>query len=151
MKYIIKNLKEMDDFALSCAEKFSKMKKKDSLARLVGATIVGLYGDLGSGKTTFVKALAKAYGITEHITSPTFVIMKSYNLIPNSYNLLIHIDAYRLKSGEELITLGWEKIISNPQNLICIEWPENVAYIIPKDHIVMKFTFVDENTREIEY
>ena len=145
MKYIIKNLKEMDDFALSCAENFSKIAKKDS------ATVVGLYGDLGSGKTTFVKSLAKAYGITEHITSPTFVIMKFYKLTPNSYNLFTHIDAYRLKSGEELITLGWEKIISNPQNLITIEWPENVADVMPKGHIVMKFTFVDENTREVEY
>ncbi|MCR4334374.1 MAG: tRNA (adenosine(37)-N6)-threonylcarbamoyltransferase complex ATPase subunit type 1 TsaE [Patescibacteria group bacterium] len=136
MKHLIKSLKGMDDFALSCAKKFSKITKKNS------ATIVGLYGDLGSGKTTFVKSLAKAYGITEHITSPTFVIMKFYPP-------LIHIDAYRLKSGEELITLGWEKIVSDPKNFICIEWPENVADIMPKDHIVMKFAFVDENTREV--
>lgn len=132
----------MDTFAISWKEKFSKLIKKDT------ATVIGLYGDLGAGKTAFVKALAKAFGINEHITSPTFVIMKRFE-IQNVFKNLIHIDAYRLESGKELLKLGWQELISNPQNLILIEWPEKVVDVMPADHMVMRFTFIDEKTREV--
>ena len=62
------------------------------------ATVVGLFGDLGSGKTTFSQALGKSLNINEVMTSPTFVIEKRYNLINNKYSKLIHIDAYRLEN-----------------------------------------------------
>ena len=132
-----------------------------------GATVVGLYGDLGAGKTTFTQCVAKALGVEEKVLSPTFVIMKVYELkhearsakresfskfvIRNSrFDHLIHIDAYRMDSPDELLHLGWQEIISNPQNLILIEWPEKVADVMP-EHIQIKFqTAEDENCREIE-
>ncbi len=115
--------------------------------------VVGLYGDLGAGKTTFTQALGKALGIKEAITSPTFVIMKTYKLKNlKTYKLknLIHIDAYRLKKGEELLKLGWADIISDPKNLVLIEWPEQVADIMPEDHLKIKIKHLDENSREFE-
>lgn len=133
------------------------------------AVIVGLFGDLGSGKTTFTQAVAKVLGVTETVTSPTFVIEKIYKLgglakqtgfvsasesrlsAPHAFKHLIHIDAYRLESGKELEHLGWHDIASDPKNLIMIEWPEKVAEILPSDITKLHFTFIDEKTREIVY
>lgn len=115
-----------------------------------GATIVCLYGDLGSGKTTFTKEAAKTLGVEEIVTSPTFVIQKKYEIENKNFNTLYHIDAYRLKSGSELLALGWNELIENPKNIIFIEWPKYVKDVVPQNSYKLSFTFVDENTREVE-
>lgn len=114
------------------------------------ATVVGLFGDLGSGKTTFSQSVAKILGVAENVTSPTFVIEKIYEL-PTSgrFKHLIHIDCYRLESSSEMAKLGWSEIIANPENLIFVEWPEKIADILPADMIKIDFKFIDETTREI--
>ena len=114
------------------------------------ATIVALEGNLGSGKTTFVQAVAKALGVKEHLTSPTFVIMKPYELHNHTFKRLIHVDAYRLKHGEELTRLAWPRYANDPGNIIFIEWPEHVADILPADAKKIALTFIDEHTRGIE-
>ena len=117
---------------------------------LADASVVGLYGDLGSGKTLFVQGAAKALGIKQNITSPTFVIEKIYKLGSQPFEHLIHIDAYRLEKNEELLHLGWNEIVAGVGNLIFLEWPEKVAGILPQAMKKISFTFVDEHTREIE-
>lgn len=96
----------------------------------VGATVVALRGDLGSGKTAFVKECAKILGINETLTSPTFVIMKRYQMgerrICKNFTHLIHIDAYRLGQAKDLQAIGWDAIIKDSGNLVMIEWPERV-------------------------
>lgn len=129
------------------------------------ACVVGLSGDLGSGKTTFSQAVGKNLGIQEFITSPTFTIMKKYKIptTPASeshpslekegisgFTTLIHIDAYRLDSERELRVLGFEKLLQDSGNLIFIEWPEKVSGILPTDLIKLNFKFINENEREIE-
>ena len=99
------------------------------LASLSGsdeAVVVGLSGHLGAGKTAFVKAVAKALGVAETVTSPTFVIMKIYDTKNETFRRLVHIDAYRLEQPEELEALTFEKVTADPKNLVMIEWPENV-------------------------
>lgn len=96
-----------------------------------GATVVALSGDLGAGKTTFVKGFARSLGVTEHITSPTFVIMKIYDLENQQFDRLIHMDAYRLKGMKHLNVLGWNDFVSDPHNLIVVEWPEKIEGAIP--------------------
>jgi tRNA threonylcarbamoyladenosine biosynthesis protein TsaE len=137
------------DETRACAEEFLRDLKTSKLA-----TVVGLSGDLGSGKTAFTKEVGGLLGIPkDEITSPTFVIMKIYKLKPKNYQLdfthLIHIDAYRLERDDELVKLGWKEISGDPKNLIFIEWPEMVAGLIPKDARKVSFRFVDENVREI--
>ncbi len=90
------------------------------------ATVVGLSGHLGAGKTAFVKAAAKHLGVAEEITSPTFVIMKIYPINHAPWQRLVHIDAYRLESGKEVEALDFEKVIADRHNLVFIEWPENI-------------------------
>ena len=126
------------------------------------ALVVGLYGDLGSGKTTFTQAVAKIFGIKEDITSPTFVIEKIYPISTwtlsvqveggkaDKFKRLIHIDAYRLDSAKELLALDWEKTLGNPGNIVFIEWPERVLDVLPQNHVKIYFKFVGENEREIE-
>jgi tRNA threonylcarbamoyladenosine biosynthesis protein TsaE len=119
----------------------------------VGATVIGLRGDLGAGKTTFTQTCANLLGISETVTSPTFVILKKYKIVDKmlseKFSFFIHIDAYRLKGGKELNAIGWQEIISNPKNLIMIEWPELVADVMPVNTRYIDFKHIDETTREI--
>lgn len=96
-----------------------------------GATVVGLSGDLGAGKTTLVAALAKALGVEGTVVSPTFVIAKFYELADTQWDTLVHIDAYRIDDIEELIPLGWETMCATPRTLIIIEWPERITAALP--------------------
>jgi tRNA threonylcarbamoyladenosine biosynthesis protein TsaE len=114
------------------------------------ATVVALSGELGAGKTTFAQGIAAALGIEEPVTSPTFVIEKVYELQNQTFARLIHIDAYRLKDAHELEVLGWQEIVKDPDNLIIIEWPENVAPLIPSDAIRISFSGSGDS-REIVY
>jgi len=114
------------------------------------ATVVALSGDLGSGKTVFAQGVARALGITETVTSPTFVIQKIYKIENSAFKRLVHIDAYRLEDAHELLVLGWERLLSHSDTLILIEWPERVEEILPKGTIRITCTYVDENTRKIE-
>jgi len=146
MEIVSTSLEETAAFAQRFLESLLKEQKNNT------ATVVGLYGDLGAGKTAFTKCVAKILGVDQEITSPTFVIEKIYKLPQKTntfFEQLIHIDAYRLEKGEELAKLGWSEIIANPKNLILLEWPEKVAEVMPKDHKKLFFTFVDENTRKI--
>ena len=137
----LKNVEETKEFAENYI--------KNLVPIAGGATIVCLYGDLGSGKTTFVQSAAIELGVTGIVTSPTFVIEKKYDLETPNFNTLYHIDAYRLKSGGELLSLGWKEIIKNPKNIIFIEWPKYVHDALPDDVYKMEFIFVDENTRTV--
>lgn len=108
------------------------------------AAVVTLQGDLGAGKTTFTQTLARTLGVTEPVTSPTFVIMKGYELIDQPFDSLVHIDAYRLESSAELAVLGYVELLNTPRTLIVIEWPERVADLIPKDACELTFTLTGE-------
>ncbi|MDD5068666.1 MAG: tRNA (adenosine(37)-N6)-threonylcarbamoyltransferase complex ATPase subunit type 1 TsaE [Candidatus Pacebacteria bacterium] len=145
MKKVSKSLEE--------TEKISKdfVSKLPATSNKLKATLVGLHGDLGAGKTTFMKGIAKAFGIEEDITSPTFIIEKLFKLKAREFDHLIHIDAYRLESSRELLNLGWKEISENPKNIIFIEWPEKVSDILPKEMQHIYFKHVDETTREISF
>jgi tRNA threonylcarbamoyladenosine biosynthesis protein TsaE len=126
-------------------ENFSKKDFKNKFHN-----VVGLSGDLGAGKTTFTKHLLKKLGYTGSVPSPTFVLRRDYELNDKNFKRLIHIDAYRLNGGKELQILGFEELINNTNNLIVIEWPENVIDILPENHIKIHCEFVNENSRKFD-
>lgn len=142
-KAITKSLEETRNFAKEWL--FSLPQRPDE-----ATIVVGLYGNLGSGKTTFTQAVAKELGITESVTSPTFVIEKIYETNYPQFKRLIHIDAYRLDSGKELQDLNFEELVENQNNLIIIEWPENIKEILPENHTRIYCEFIDENSRKFE-
>ncbi len=135
--------------------KLGEKLAKEILRRKIGksALIIGLQGDLGSGKTTFLQGFAKGFGVKEKILSPTFVIIKRFKIencklkIENFY----HIDCYRIKKPKELITLGFKEIASNPQNIIAIEWVDKINKIIPRKTIFISFKFINKNKRKISF
>ncbi len=102
------------------------------------ATLVTLSGELGAGKTTFTQGVAKAVGVTEIVTSPTFVIEKIYTLEGQRWERLVHIDAYRLNDPHELEVLGWSELLLDKGNLILLEWPERITPIIPNTAIQIR-------------
>lgn len=115
------------------------------------ATLITLSGELGAGKTAFTKALAKALGVEDHVTSPTFVLEKIYQLSGNPFARLAHIDAYRLTDGGELAALGFDELMSDPENLVVLEWPEKVADMLPTPTIRITLEALPDGSRRITY
>lgn len=137
-------IKDLEDVAIALINKAQKTKSKR-------ATVLAFSGDLGTGKTTITQIMCKILGVKEKIISPTFVIMKKYDINNGKFRNLIHIDAYRLEESKELMHLGWEEIISNEENLVIIEWPEKTKEIIPTDAIKISLTHINEHTRGISF
>ena len=150
-KFITKNEKETKKLAKILANEILKQKKVYSEQLVVslvessrGAAVIGLEGNLGAGKTTFIQAFAKGMGIRKRLTSPTFVLMKKYN---NLY----HLDCYRIKDSQDVLALDFKEIISEPKNIILIEWAEKIKRILPKDKIWIKFKILGKTQRIITF
>ena len=143
--------------AIICKSALETQKVAKSIAKEIllskrnrqKALVIALMGDLGGGKTTFIKGFAKGLGIKEKVLSPTFVILKKFSIFNSRFSIFYHIDCYRLDSPQELFNLGFQEIISSPQNIVAIEWAEKVKRILPKDTIWLKFEFINQNTRKI--
>lgn len=140
---ITHNAKETRKLGMLLAGECSKMKQGGH------ALVIALEGDLGGGKTTFMQGLARGLGVKEKITSPTFVLLKIFKLARKNFRHLAHIDAYRLKSARELRLLGWNELLSDPANIIVVEWADKVASLMPADCVRIIFDYRDKNKREI--
>lgn len=117
-----------------------------------GATLITLSGELGAGKTAFVKAVAEALGIPDTVTSPTFVLEKMYMLPKNwPFARLVHIDAYRLEGGKELAPLGFDEIMRERTNLVFLEWPERVADALPPPTAKISIKALSDGSRIFTY
>ena len=127
--------------------------RRELTARKDRAKLVTLSGDLGAGKTSFVQGTAREFGVTGPVTSPTFVLEKIYELPTNSsfFSLLIHIDAYRLEGGEQLVPLDFARYLNIPAALIMLEWPERVADGLPEADVHISLEVLPDNTRSITY
>jgi len=134
--YITKSKKETQKLGKKLAEEIFKKKLQNQ------SVVLGLSGNLGGGKTTFLQGFAEGLKIKEKILSPTFVIMKRFG---NFY----HIDCYRVKNEKDVLGLDFKNIIKDPKNIVAIEWPEKIKSILPKNTIFIKFKLLDKNKREI--
>lgn len=115
------------------------------------AVIVALSGDLGAGKTTFVQQVAQILGIAETVTSPTFVIMKSYETTNETFRTLVHMDAYRIEDDSELAPLNFSTVIKQPHTLVCIEWAERVSAFLPPHTIKMDLESLPHGKHQLTY
>ncbi|OGZ05051.1 MAG: tRNA (adenosine(37)-N6)-threonylcarbamoyltransferase complex ATPase subunit type 1 TsaE [Candidatus Lloydbacteria bacterium RIFCSPLOWO2_01_FULL_50_20] len=142
MEKVIRSIAEL--------ERFAQEYLKALPAHAHKATVVGLSGDLGSGKTAFAKATARALGISEAVLSPTFVIAKFYKIPEHPrWSHFVHIDAYRIEDSAELKPLKWHDITADPRNIVLIEWPERIGELFPPDAAMLRFRFINETTRVI--
>lgn len=149
MKHVFKK-KELEEISKKVLSEVLKKKNKN------GASILALSGQLGAGKTTITQAISKLLGIKEKIVSPTFVIMKIYEINKKSvyyrsFKKLIHIDAYRLENEDDLKNIGWEDISRDKENLIIIEWPERVRGLLNGKSFWVELGHVDDETRSLEF
>lgn len=113
------------------------------------AFLLGLEGDLGGGKTTFLQGFARGLGVKEKIASPTFVIMKKFRIPLSALDNFYHFDCYRIKKLKEILDLDFKKIISRPQNVVVVEWSDRIRKILPEKSLILKFQFIDKNKRKI--
>ena len=113
---------------------------------LTSPIVIALYGDLGAGKTFFTQALARALGVIEPVTSPTFTLINEYDLPKGG--ILFHVDVYRLHDAEaEAIALGLEELFD--QGIVVIEWADRIVDLLPEARIDIHFEYVGEGQRRI--
>lgn len=122
------------------------------LARLLGQNaIIALIGDLGSGKTTFVQALAKSLGVKQTVVSPSFVLLKEYNLPAkakkNHSRKLIHFDLYRLSSQASIEELGLADYFGEKNTLVLIEWADRLVKNLPAERLEITFVVQKDQSR----
>ncbi|MEK7121241.1 MAG: tRNA (adenosine(37)-N6)-threonylcarbamoyltransferase complex ATPase subunit type 1 TsaE [Patescibacteria group bacterium] len=148
MKFLSNSPKETQKIATKLAHKILKTKK---------GAVIALEGELGAGKTTFVKGFAKAFGIKSKIKSPTFVLMKKYKVAQGTN--LYHLDCYRVRNYKDLRIPELKEIFYESHynvrhctmtHIVLIEWAERVREILPKKHITVHIDHISENVRKIK-
>lgn len=155
-KFFTKNSIQTKKLGEILAKEILKTQPKEK------AFVLGLEGGLGGGKTIFLQGFARGLGIKQKILSPTFVLIKRFRIrsvirpsalsnggAKTKRKYFYHIDCYRIEKPKELLALGFKKIISNPQNIVAVEWAERIKKILPKDAFILRFQFVNKTKRKI--
>lgn len=134
---------------ITTSEKQTFDLARDYASRLQGGEVVALQGDLGAGKTVFVKGLAQGLGCQKNISSPTFVLMKVYGINSSSIKYFCHVDAYRINSEEDLLAIGLQDYLGREDTVTVLEWAEKITGIIPKKSQKIKIEYLSEFQREL--
>ncbi len=123
----------------------------DFASKLKPHDVVFLIGDLGAGKTTFVQGLASGLGISTRIISPTFVLMRQYNVAGRPIKTLYHLDLYRLKDEKEVVDIDMHDYLNDKEGIVIIEWPEIGQNLLNRAVWEIKIKMTSENSRMIEF
>ncbi len=124
----------MQEFITKSAEETEKLVP--AIFGLLGDRhIIALSGNLGAGKTVLVKATANFLGVSENITSPTFVLMKAYSVQHKQFDKIVHVDCYRLDQAEDLADIGLQDYIEDSRTLLLIEWADKIKQL-PADRVL---------------
>jgi len=121
---------------------------KEFVERMGQSTVFAFYGEMGAGKTTFIKAICRELGVLDNISSPTFALV--YEYFSESRGPIYHFDLYRLKSIVELYDLGYEDYFFGG-NLCFIEWPEMAGELLPKDVLKVNISINKEGGRTFSF
>jgi len=103
--------------------------------------VVAISGELGTGKTTLVRAIARELGVTEPVTSPTFALVHRY---AGAAGTLYHVDAYRLRRAADAADLGLDDMLAEPDSIVLIEWPERLAEALPPVTHQIRLAYTDD-------
>jgi tRNA threonylcarbamoyladenosine biosynthesis protein TsaE len=135
--------------SISKSEAETQKIGKDFANNLKPGSIAALFGELGSGKTQFIKGICKGLGVKEIVNSPTFIIINEY--YTENFGKLYHFDLFRMKTTEEILNLGFEEYLSS-NGILLIEWPELIENILPDNTIKIYLSHMSnhENMREIK-
>jgi tRNA threonylcarbamoyladenosine biosynthesis protein TsaE len=134
-KLVIRSLDEIDNVAREFVEKYGSSR------------IVAFYGEMGVGKTTFIKALCRVMGIVDEVNSPSFAIVNEYHTAKDDI-IIYHFDFYRLKNVEEALDIGYEEYIFSGSYCF-MEWPEKIEPVLPEERLDVLIEEQDDGTRII--
>lgn len=137
MKIKTHSVLETQKVALELAQKYNQ------------GGIFALSGPLGAGKTTFIQGFAQGLGIKDRLISPTFIIMRQYQIPSNNKGKLYHLDLYRLETVHQTEGIGLEEILANSANIVLIEWAEKLGPLLPPQSIHVTINLLGPETREI--
>ena len=155
MRYV-GSMIEIAAYGAQETQKIARLLAKAIKPHPHGAMVIALEGDLGAGKTTFAQGFARALGVKENVLSPTFVLLKIYELRQETRNkrqgfkYFIHIDCYRIQNPKDLIHLGLKDILKDRDAIVLIEWADRIKKILPRDTIRIRFVHgAEDNKRHI--
>ena len=140
MEIVTKSALETEKLGKKLANRILNQVQDDESAK-----VICLYGELGSGKTTFTRGFVKALNPKSRVMSPTFILIREYDGPQKIY----HIDLYRLEKLEDTEGLGLKEILASPENIVIIEWPEIIKKILPKKRTEIYFKYLKDNGRSI--
>lgn len=145
-------IKKMKEYKTNSAEETKKLASETAHS-LKGGEVLGLVGDLGAGKTVFVQGLAETLGIKEIVNSPTFVLMKVYQVSnqQSAISKLIHVDAYRLSNSQELKDIGLDEYLAQKDSVVIIEWADKVKDLLPPGSLMIEFKAGPVENQRIVY
>jgi tRNA threonylcarbamoyladenosine biosynthesis protein TsaE len=118
------------------------------------AFVVALSGTLGAGKTALTQELAKLLGVAEQVVSPTFVVMKRYQIdsaLALPFEYLVHIDAYRIEEDDEMRPLRFNEVLEEDTTLVCIEWAEKIKNVLPESLLTVTITLESDDSRTFTF
>ncbi|MCM1372156.1 MAG: tRNA (adenosine(37)-N6)-threonylcarbamoyltransferase complex ATPase subunit type 1 TsaE [Bacteroides sp.] len=118
---------------------------KDFVAQIGDRRVFALYGSMGAGKTTFIKAVCEELGVTDAVTSPTFAIVNEYN---SAHGPVYHFDFYRINSVAEVMDLGFDDYAYSG-NICLMEWPELIEELLPDDTVKVFVEVQEDGTRVV--
>lgn len=121
----------------------------DFIAAMDDRTVFAFRGEMGAGKTTFIKAVCLALGVEDEVNSPTFAIVNEYRS-ETTAELIYHFDCYRIKTLEEAMDFGFEDYMESSA-LCFIEWPENVEDLLPGDVVNVYITVNEDGSRTLKF
>ncbi|MCS7028917.1 MAG: tRNA (adenosine(37)-N6)-threonylcarbamoyltransferase complex ATPase subunit type 1 TsaE [Bacteroidia bacterium] len=135
--FIVSKIEDLEPVAQKLTEYFGQFE------------VYALEGEMGSGKTTFMRVLGKVLNVNEEVNSPTYSLVNEYT-IDNSIMRIFHFDLFRLNRIEELIEIGFEEYLHAPNVYVFIEWWQMAKPLLEKvDYVHLMFEKIDENTRKI--
>ncbi len=134
--FISQNEQDTADFAKKIAEMVSP------------GTVIALYGNLGAGKTVFSRSFAKAIGVKENVSSPTYTIIQEYKL-DGQFSYLYHLDLYRINNSRDALAFAVDEYLNDRNSYSLVEWPERIEDILPPDTIKIMIEHQTDGSRKI--
>ena len=132
---------------ISSSEADTAAVAADLAAKLPRGTVIALYGDLGAGKTVFSRAFAKAVGVKETVSSPTYTIIQEYMLDDGGY--FYHLDLYRIRDSRDALAFAVDESLNDGNAYALVEWPERIEDILGEDTLVINIRHLSDTEREI--